>query len=84
LASAPIRVNSTGGILTLLLIKLRGTHSPQALKGLTLQNFFQKFYQKCFAKIRFAERTCAKKGNLFPSGKNITYAGANFFSSQTF
>ncbi|MGB7533775.1 MAG: hypothetical protein WA977_12510, partial [Halobacteriota archaeon] len=25
LASAPIRVNSTGGILTLLLIKLRGT-----------------------------------------------------------
>jgi len=29
LASAPIRVNSTGGILTLWLIRLRGTQPPQ-------------------------------------------------------
>nr|AAU83469.1 hypothetical protein GZ28G7_32 [uncultured archaeon GZfos28G7] len=33
LASAPIRVNSTGGILTLWLIRLRGTHPASPVRA---------------------------------------------------
>ena len=57
--------NSSGILIVNSPISITANNVGYAyIKHFLSKNFSKKFYQKCFA-----ERTCAKKGNLFPSEK---------------